>query len=120
MGDELDELVTIRSEDYLVKVVDVNQVYAQFGNHNFGPQGIEAYIKFAVANMSTRFVVLVGNDSYDYQNFLFDSVSLMPTKYVDTLIGGLLVSQTASDASYGDVNDDGVPDVAIGLSLIHI
>lgn len=114
IGDELDELVRIRSEDYSVKVVDVNQVYAQFANHNFGYQGIEAYIRHAVANMSTRYVVLVGNDSYDYQNFQFDSVSLMPTKYVETQIGGLRVSQTASDASYGDVNDDGVPDVAIG------
>ncbi len=114
MGDELNELVVIRSEDYLVKVVDVNQVYAQFGNHNFGYQGIEAYINYAVANMGTRFVVLVGNDTYDYKNYRFPSVSLMPTKYVETIIGGLRISQTASDASYGDINDDGVPDVAIG------
>lgn len=114
IGEELNELVTIRSEDYLVKVVDVNQVYAQYGNHAFGPQGIEAYIKHAVANMNTRYVVLVGNDTYDYKNFKFDSKSLIPTKYVETIIGGLRLSQTASDASYGDVNNDGVPDVAIG------
>jgi len=114
IGEQLDELVTIRSEDYLVKVVDVNQVYAQYGNHNFGYQGIEAYIKHAVANMNTRYVVLLGNDTYDYKNFKFESKSLIPTKYVETLIGGLRISQTASDASYGDVNDDGVPDVAIG------
>ncbi|MBL4673603.1 MAG: hypothetical protein JKX81_15185, partial [Arenicella sp.] len=114
IGEQLDELVTIRSEDYLVKVVDVNQVYAQYGNYNFGSQGIDAYIKHAVANMNTRYVVLVGNDTYDYKNFRFDSKSLIPTKYVETVIGGLRISQTASDASYGDVNDDGVPDVAIG------
>jgi len=114
MADELDELVAIRSEDYLVKVVDVNQVYAQYDNHNFGYRGIEAYIRHAVANMGTRYVVLVGNDTYDYKNFRFPSVSLMPTKYVETIIGSLRVSQTASDASYGDVNDDGVPDVALG------
>jgi hypothetical protein len=95
-------------------VVDVNQVYAQYGNHNFGYQGIDAYIKHAVANMSTRYVVLVGNDTYDYKNFKYPSVSLMPTKYLETKIGGLLISQTPSDAAYGDVNDDGVPDVAIG------
>lgn len=114
MGDELNELVTIRSADYSVKVVDVNQVYAQYSNHNFGYKGIEAYVRHAVANMGARYIVLVGNDSYDYKNFRFDSVSLMPTKYVETLIDGLRVSQTASDASYGDVNDDGVPDIAIG------
>ena len=114
MGEELDELVAIRSQDYIVKVVDVTQVYAQYDNYNFGYRGIEAYIRHAVANMGTRYVVLVGNDSYDYKNYRFESESLMPTKYVETLIGGLRVSQTASDASYGDVNDDGVPDVALG------
>ncbi|MFT6033326.1 MAG: hypothetical protein ACI854_001860 [Arenicella sp.] len=114
IGESLNELVDIRSQDYLVKVVDVNQVYAQYGNHNFGYQGIDAYIKHAVANMSTRYVVLVGNDTYDYKNFKYPSVSLMPTKYLETKIGGLLISQTPSDAAYGDVNDDGVPDVAIG------
>ncbi len=114
MGDELDELVAMRSEDYSVKLVDVNQVYAQFGNHNFGFQGIEAYIEHAVENMGTKYVVLVGNDTYDYTNNSFDAVSLMPTKYVETRLGGLRITQTASDASYGDIDDDGVPDIAIG------
>ena len=114
MGDELSELVTLRSENYLVKVVDINQVYAQYGNHNFGDLAIEAYVRHAVANMDTRFVVLVGNDSFDYKNYISDSKSLIPTKYVETLLSGLKVSQTPSDASYGDVNSDGVPDVAVG------
>ena len=114
IGEPLNELVEIRSQDYLVKVVDVNQVYAQYGNHNFGYQGIDAYVKHAVANMNTRYVVLVGNDTYDYKNFKYPSVSLMPTKYLETTIGGLRISQTPSDAAYGDVNDDGVPDIAIG------
>jgi hypothetical protein len=114
MGEELDELVAMRSEDYVVKVVDINQVYAQYGNHNVGYKPIEDYVRHAVANMSTRYVVLVGNDSYDYKNFISESKSLIPTKYVETLLAGLRITQTASDASYGDVNADGVPDVAIG------
>lgn len=114
MGDELDELADMRSADYSVKLVDVNQVYAQFGDHNFGYQGIEAYIEHAVENMGTKYVVLVGNDTYDYKNNKFEAVSLMPTKYVETRLGGLRITQTASDASYGDINDDGNPDIAIG------
>jgi len=114
MGEELDELVALRSDEYSVKQVDVNQVYAQFGNHNFGYEGIEAYIEHAVANMGTRYVVLVGNDTYDYTNNRFQSISLMPTKYLETRLGGLRVTQTASDASYGDIDDDGVPDIPIG------
>jgi hypothetical protein len=114
IGDELNELVAMRSEDYVVKVVDINQVYAQYGNHSVGYKPIEDYVRHATANMSTRFVVLVGNDSYDYKNFISESKSLIPTKYVETLLAGLRITQTASDASYGDVNADGVPDVAIG------
>lgn len=114
MGAELDELVNLRSNQYSVKVVDVNQVYAQYGDHNVGSSAIEAYIKHAVANMQTQYAVLLGSDSYDYKNHQFDSVSLIPTKYVTTPAGGLNVTQTPADAAYGDVNEDGVPDLAVG------
>lgn len=114
MGDELDELVDLRANQYSVKVVDVNQVYAQYGNHNVGSDAIAAYIKHAVANMDTKYVVLIGSDSYDYKNYQFESKSLIPTKYVTTPAGGLNVTQTPADAAYGDVNDDRIPDVATG------
>lgn len=114
MGAELDELVAIRSAQYSVKVVDVNQVYAQFGNHTFGSNGIEAYVAHAVKSMSTKYVVLIGSDSYDYKNYQFNSRSLIPTKYVTTRDGGLNITQTPSDAAYGDVDKDGIPDVAVG------
>lgn len=114
MGDELDEFVSIRSQQYNVKVVDVNQVYAQFGNHNFGSDAIESYINFAVENMGAKSVVLMGSDSYDYKNHQFNSKSLLPTKYVTTQNGGLNITQTPSDSAYGDIDKDGVPDVAVG------
>jgi len=114
MGSELDELVALRSNTYRVKVVDVNQVYAQYGNHNVGSAAIKAYVEHAVANMQTQYVLLLGNDSYDYKNHQFESVSLIPTLYASTPAGGLNVTQTPSDAAYGDVNNDQVPDVAVG------
>jgi len=115
MGDALDELVRLRQASYSVKVVDVNQIYAQFGNDLPSPDAIADYIKYASANLDTRFVVLIGNDTYDYKNFANSgSVSLIPTPYVVTPGGSITVSQTPSDASYGDLNDDGVPDLAVG------
>jgi len=114
MGSELDELVQLRSAEYLVKVVDVNQIYAQFGNHNADDRGIREYVKHAVTNMGARMFTIVGNDTLDYKQFISSSVSLVPTSYVTTPGGALTITQTPSDASYGDVDNDGVPDYPFG------
>jgi len=114
MGPTLDELVALRSQKYSVKVVDVNDIYTEYGNSLANADSIQDYINFAVANLDTRFVVIVGSDTYDYKGFLTDSVSLVPTRYVSTQGGSLRVNQTASDAVYGDIDEDGVPDVPVG------
>ena len=114
MGAELDELVLLRSQEYGVKVVDVEQIYGQFGSHVPSADAIRDYIKYAVDNLGTRFVVLVGSDTYDYKNHITESISFIPTTYVSTPGGGLQVSQTPSDAAYGDLDGDSVPDIPIG------
>lgn len=114
MGDALNELVALRSEDYLVKVVDVEQVYAQYGHHHFGPEGIQAYIRHATANMGTKMVLLLGNDTLDYKQHTSNSVSLIPTRYVKTPGGALTITQTPSDVAYGDLDSNGVPDLIVG------
>ncbi len=114
MGDALDELVELRSQTYSVKVVDVAQIYAQFGTGVVDSQPIYDYIKFAYANMDTTHAVIIGNDSYDYKQLATDSVSLIPTRYVTTPGGQLIVTQTPSDASYGDMNGDTVPEIPVG------
>lgn len=115
LGGALDSLVQLRAADYSVKVVDVSQVYAQFGNTLPGASAIAAYVQFAAANMGTRFVTLVGSDTYDYKNFgNSNSVSFIPTQYAETPGGFLFVRQTPSDASYGDLDGDNVPDIPVG------
>lgn len=114
MGDALNELAQIRQQNYTVKVVDVRQVYSQFGEGVLSADAIQAYVKHAVANMRTRFVVLVGSDTYDYDNYKFDAISMVPTKYVTTPGGEVTVHHAPSDAAYADVDSDGVQDVAIG------
>jgi len=114
MGDTLNELVQIRQAEYSVKVVDINQVFAQFGNHLPDADAIHDYVKHAVANMSTKMVLIVGSDSYDYKNYKTTAVSLVPTKYVTTPAGVVTVTQTPSDAAFGDTTGDGIPDIPVG------
>lgn len=115
IGDELDELVKIRQQQYSVKVVDVEQIYGQYGKHVPSADAIKRYIQHASKNMNTKFVLLVGADTYDYKNILgTNSKSFVPTTYVATPSDVLTVRQTPSDAAYGDTNNDGVPEVPVG------
>lgn len=114
MGDTLNELVQIRQTEYSVKVVDVNQVFAQFGNHLPSATSIRDYVRHAVDNMATKMVLIVGSDTYDYKNRKTNSVSLVPTMYVTTPAGVVTVTQTPSDAIYGDTDGDLIPDVPVG------
>lgn len=108
----LSELVAKRSTDYSVKVVSTDQTQAQFGFGVFGAESIAAYIKYAVENLGTKMVHLVGGDTFDYQDYLnLDAVSFVPSLYVAT---GPLVNVVPSDPKYADVDGDDVPDVAIG------
>ena len=114
IGAELDALVQLRQVDYSVKVVDVAQIYSQYGDQLPSADAIHAYVKFAAANLGTRFVVLVGSDTYDYKQFASQSISFVPTKYAETPGGLLFIRQTPSDASYGDLDADGIPDISVG------
>jgi hypothetical protein len=68
-----------------VKVVDVEDIYAQFGHAVRGAQPIRDYIAYAHANLGTRMVLLVGGDSYDYLDHLGKgAISFVPTPYTQT------------------------------------
>ena len=69
----LDDLVAARqAQGWAVKVVDVEDVYAQFGFGIFDPEAIRDYVAFARGNLDTEAVLLVGGDTYDY----FDNLGL--------------------------------------------
>lgn len=109
----LNQLAAARQADGLkVALVDVEDIYAQFGGGVFDPKAIQRYIAFAAAKLGTRFVLLVGGDSYDYRNFNgLGSLSLMPSLYAQT---DALIRYAPADPLYADVDGDGVPDLAIG------
>jgi len=95
-----------------VNVVDVNDLYARYSSGVVDPQAIKQYIAYAARNLGTRSVLLVGGDTYDYRNYLGrNSISFIPSLYAAT---GPQVRFVPSDALYADLEDDGVPDLAIG------
>jgi len=102
----------LSSELGSAKVVDVEAIYAQFGHHLFDPAAIQDYIRYAVTNLGTQYVVLVGGDIYDYRNFENDdATSFIPSIYA---AAGNNITFAPVDAKYVDLNDDNVPDLPIG------
>lgn len=102
----------ILSEMGSVDIVDVESIYAQFGDHLFDPLAIKEYIKFAHENRGTQYVVLVGGDVYDYRRFENeDATSFIPSLYAAT---GNNITYAPVDAKYVDLDDDNVPDLPIG------
>lgn len=101
-----------RSRGYTVAVVDTDAIYARHGDYEASAQAISAYIGAMHMIAPLKYVTLVGADTYDYRNYLgIGSVSFVPTHYEKT---SLFIAQTPSDAKHVDVDDDGVPDIAIG------
>jgi hypothetical protein len=100
------------TQGYSIKVVDVFDIYAQFSHEIFDPLAIRAYIAHAYKNMGTRYILLVGGDSYDYKNYLgLGQSSFIPTLYTAT---DQFARFAPVDPLYTDVNGNNQPDLAIG------
>jgi hypothetical protein len=111
--DGLGALVAARqAQGWTVKVVDVEDIYAQYSGGVFDAHAIRDYLAWAHRNLGTRAVLLVGGDTYDYRNYL----GLAPVSFVPSLYRATheVVRYAPSDASYADVDGDGVQDLAIG------
>lgn len=99
-----------------VQVVDRDDVFDSFSNGRPSPFGIRDFLRHAFENWpapAPRFVLLVGDASYDYRNRLKGKFkNHLPTFLLDTTY----VGETASDnwfVSFGG-DDDYRPSMAIG------
>jgi hypothetical protein len=112
IGAELDEFIALKELNYSVKLVDVEQIYAQYGHSNISAQSIANYIHFAAKDLNIRQVLLVGGDTYDYKNYLgVGSISFIPTLYGST---GDLINFAPIDPKFADIDNDNIPDIGIG------
>jgi hypothetical protein len=93
-------------------VVTTDDIYDEFSYGLATPHGIRSFIKYASSTWTTpvRYVVLAGEGSYDYKDFMSRGDSLVPPLMVDTEYG-----LAPSDVALADVaGADGAPEVAIG------
>ena len=98
-------------EGYQVKIVDVLDIYAQFGYSIMGAESIHGYIKHAINNMGTEYILLVGDDTIDPFHYSpWYSVSYMPSLY-GPILGW---TRAAVEPLFTDVDGDRIPDAKIG------
>ena len=101
-----------QAQGLTVKVASTDAIYQRFGSGTPDPAAIASYLRIAKAQLGTRFVLLVGGDSYDPNNYQgAGSISFVPSPYVNL---HPVVRFGAADAVYADTNSDGAPDLALG------
>jgi hypothetical protein len=111
---ELGDLITYHENvtGLDVRVVNIEDVYAQYSHGIIDAQAIQDYITHAHTNMGTQYVLLVGGDNYDYRNYQYaDAKSFIPTLYAQTTS---TVLHAPSDALLADTDGDRLPDVPLG------
>jgi hypothetical protein len=101
-----------RQQGWSVQLVDLQDVYDEFGGGDKTPFAVRDFLQAVHGSWTPapRFVLLVGDASFDPRNFLGQGdFDFAPTKLIDTQ-----QMETASDGWFVDWNSDGVEDIAIG------
>jgi hypothetical protein len=93
------------------RVVTVEQVYDEFNDGRPSPRALQAFLTAAFGQWGHRptYVLLAGNGTYDYRNLLHKNDNWVPPAMVPTAFGLF-----CSDSVYGDINGDGIPEMAVG------
>jgi len=100
------------SQGLSVAVVDIEDVYDEFGYGDKSPQAIKDFLAFARTNWRTapRFALFVGDASLDPKNYLGrGDYDFVPTRLIDTLL-----METASDEWMADFDGNGLAEMALG------
>ncbi len=113
--DAAQPLLVHRGEQGLVSQgVAIEDVFAEFGHGESTPEAIRAFLAYAYhewQSPSPRYVVLLGDGSYDYKDY----AQLGGTNPVPPMMVKTSYLWTASDPTLAAVNgDDLLPDLAIG------
>jgi hypothetical protein len=112
----LGPLETLREGQGLsTALIDVGDLYDEFSFGNKNPQALRDFLSRAKSSWQKppRFVLLVGDASYDPRDYLgwakLGKLDFVPTKLV-----GTAYQETASDDWFVDFNGDRLPEMAIG------
>ena len=115
-GDFLESLEPLKAlreaQGYTVAVVDIADVYDEFGFGVKTPWALRDFLVWASSQWQTspRFVLLVGDASFDPRNYLgLGDFDFVPTRLVETA-----VLETASDDWFVDFDGDALVEMAVG------
>lgn len=117
IGEELNAYAEFkRNNGYEVNIVDWLELVETYGYGNNTPQTLDNFLAQAfpagsAVDTSLNNVLIVGGHTYDYLGNLDDNiVNFIPTHYRKVSI----FKFTPSDNVFADLNDDQIPDLAIG------
>lgn len=101
-----------KTQGFDTMVVQLEDIMDEFNDGIYSPWAIRDFLSFAYRQWETgpQYVVLAGNGTFDYKDYMGAGDNLMPTIMVSTPHGLF-----PSDNRYGDLEgDDGIPEIAIG------
>ncbi|MFK8010983.1 MAG: C25 family cysteine peptidase [Marinicellaceae bacterium] len=105
------------SQGLKTMAIDVNTIYAHFGNINQHPEAIKTYINTLNLKQPLSYVMIVGSDQYDYKNYLDSGAfSIVPTFYRNTGNG---INHAPTDVPFVDFNNDNIADIPIGRLTVN-
>ena len=99
-------------QGFSVKVVDINEIFNEFGYGVSSSDSIEAFLNYAYNNWATQpqYVLMMGDATRDPRNYTGAGYfNYVPTRMVTTVF-----TETGSDEALADFNDDGLSEIAIG------
>jgi len=101
-----------RTQGYVVKVVDIEDVFDEFNYGIVKSDSIRTFLNYAKTSWQNvpEYVLLIGDATFDPKNYLgSNNANFVPTKLVDTVY-----TETSSDETLADFNDDGLAEIAVG------
>ncbi|UCG77246.1 MAG: lamin tail domain-containing protein [Nitrospirota bacterium] len=100
-----------KGQGYTPMIIDLEDIMDEFNHGIYDPETIRRFLSYSVKNwaLSPKYVVLVGEGTFDYKNYLGTDDNLIPTAMISTP-NGLF----PSDNYFADLSGDNVPDIAIG------
>lgn len=104
------------SQKLKTMIVQLEDILDEFNYGRYTPTAIKEFLKYTYRNWkkAPEFVVIIGNGTYDYKDYLGLGDNLIPPLMVSTPEGLF-----PSDIPYVDFDDDHIPEMLIGrLSIL--
>lgn len=101
-----------QAQGYVVKTVDVEDLYDEFSYGAHASQAIRDFLSLALNSWTNKpeYLLLVGDGSYDPRNYLGQGRwDFVPSQQVDTFF-----TEADSDESLVDFNNDGIGEISVG------